>query len=98
VTAVLCEDDEFALGVLSGFADLGLRVPEDRSVIGFDDLPVAAVSYPSLTTMRQPLYEMGRMAAQMIVSLIDGKDVVCRQIEVPTRLVVRESCRALREG
>ena len=84
-----------AFGAIEAAHAAGLRVPDDVSVVGFDDLPMAAEAYPALTTMRQPLYEMGRMAAQMIVSLIEGHDVVSRQIELPTRLVVRQSCRAV---
>lgn len=94
-TAIFACSDLMAFGAIEAIHAAGLRVPDDISVVGFDDLPMAADTYPPLTTMRQPLYEMGRMAAQMVVSLIDGKDVVSRQIELPTRLVVRQSCRAL---
>jgi LacI family transcriptional regulator len=94
-TAIFACSDLMAFGAIEAVHAAGLRVPDDISVVGFDDLPIAAEAYPPLTTMRQPLYEMGRMAAQMIVSLIDGEDVVSRQIELPTRLVIRQSCRAL---
>jgi len=94
-TAIFACSDLMAFGAIEAIHAAGLRVPEDLSVVGFDDLPMAAETYPPLTTIRQPLYEMGRMAAQMVVSLIEGKDVVSRQIELPTRLVVRQSCRAI---
>lgn len=94
-TAIFASSDLMAFGAIEAAHAAGLRVPDDVSVVGFDDLPMAAEAYPALTTMRQPLYEMGRMAAQMIVSLIEGHDVVSRQIELPTRLVVRQSCRAV---
>jgi len=77
---------------------MAFRVPDDVSIVGFDDIPMAACIQPPLTTIRQPLYDMGRMAAQMVVSLIEGQDVVSRQIELPTRLIVRQSCRAVSPG
>ena len=94
-TAIFACSDLMAFGAIEAIHAAGLRVPEDLAVVGFDDPPMAAETYPPLTTIRQPLYEMGRMAAQMVVSLIEGKDVVSRQIELPTRLVVRQSCRAI---
>ncbi len=62
-TAVLAFDDLTALGVVRGLTEAGLRVPEDCSVLGFDDVLPAAVATPAITTIRQPLKEMGLMAA-----------------------------------
>jgi LacI family transcriptional regulator len=97
-TAVFASSDLMAFGAIAAIYASGLRVPEDVSIVGFDDLPMAATIHPPLTTMRQPLYDMGRMAAQMIVSLVNGQDVVSRQIELPTRLIVRRSCRTVSPG
>jgi LacI family transcriptional regulator len=87
-----------AMGVIQAAHANGLRVPEDLSVVGFDDLPLAESLYPPLTTVRQPLYEMGRMAAQMVTTLSNGEELVSRQIELPTQLIVRGSCYGLDLG
>ena len=69
----------------------GLRVPQDLSVVGFDDLPVARWVSPPLTTVRQPLAEMGRAAAQMLGELIEGLPLRSRRVELSTELITRES-------
>jgi LacI family transcriptional regulator len=91
-TALLVCADLMAIGVMQSIAKAGLRVPEDISIIGFDDLPSAANLSPPLTTVRQSLYEMGRMAAQMVVALARDEELVSQQVELPTRLITRESC------
>jgi len=73
-TAVLAFDDLTALGVVRGLREAGLRVPEDCSVVGFDDVLPASVATPGLTTIRQPLREMGLLAADWAVKALDGKD------------------------
>lgn len=70
-TAVLAFDDLTALGVVRGLSDAGLRVPEDCSVVGFDDILPAALSTPGLTTIRQPLREMGLLATQRMLKALD---------------------------
>ena len=64
LTAVFCASDEMALGAISLLYDLGLRVPDDISVIGFDNLKIGRMSIPKLTTVEQPMYEIGRQAMQ----------------------------------
>jgi len=91
-TAIVASNDLMAMGAIEAAHALGLAVPEGVSVLGFDDLPMAATTHPPLTTIRQPLYEMGRMAAQMVVALSEKRELVSRQIELPTRLIVRASC------
>lgn len=71
-TALLCLSDELALGAIRAAHDLGLRVPQDVSVVGFDDTPAAHWADPPLTTVRQDLAEKGRMAAELALSLLDG--------------------------
>jgi LacI family transcriptional regulator len=73
-TAVLAFDDLTALGVMRGLTDAGLRVPEDCSVLGFDDVLPAAVSTPGITTIRQPLREMGLMAAQWALDALEVRE------------------------
>lgn len=95
--AVFCASDNMALGALSACKGAGLRVPDDVSIIGFDDLFSAATASPQLTTVRQPLHEMGRIAAQMLLNLIKGRDVE-RHVELQTALILRDSCRPARAG
>jgi DNA-binding LacI/PurR family transcriptional regulator len=98
-TALLAYDDITALGALRALKNKGLRVPEDCSVIGFDDVAQAGLSVPSLTTIRQPMEAMGAMSAGIVLEAIKAVDqnrefpVVRRKI--PAELVVRESTRPL---
>jgi LacI family transcriptional regulator len=69
----------------------GIRVPEDLSLIGFDDLDEAAIVHPALTTIRQPLAEMGRLAVSLLMRLLDDQPIEALHVELATRLVVRES-------
>lgn len=73
VTAVFCYNDMVAIGALMACRQLGLRVPEDVSILGFDDIALARYTMPELTTVRQPREEMGRVAMQTLLSLLDGK-------------------------
>ncbi|GGP43299.1 LacI family DNA-binding transcriptional regulator [Saccharothrix coeruleofusca] len=82
-TAVLCASDELAFGVLQAARDLGLAVPEDVSVVGFDDVPAAEHAEPPLTTVRQPLVDKGRHAGELALRLLDGG-----RPGPPTRLAV----------
>ncbi len=88
--AVFAANDLMAFGVLEALRDAGRKVPDDVAVVGFDDIPAAALTHPPLSTVHQPLYEMGRTAAVMVMSGIQGKDIAGR-VELPTRLVVRGS-------
>jgi DNA-binding LacI/PurR family transcriptional regulator len=90
-TAVFAANDEQALGVIEAARFEGLSVPDDLSVIGFDDLPTAWRSSPALSTVRQPLAEMGRQAGWMLVDLIAGHPPATDHVELATELVVRSS-------
>jgi LacI family transcriptional regulator len=70
----------------------GLRVPGDISVVGFDDIPQAAMVHPALTTVNQPLEKMGRVATQKLLDLLQKPDTEAERIELPTELIIRESC------
>lgn len=89
-TAVLAMSDELALGVMDAAHDLGLTVPDDLSIVGFDDAPTAAAARPPLTTVHQDLREKGRVATRLLLDQLDGP-VAPRSIVLPTRLVVRGS-------
>ncbi|MGH3167899.1 MAG: substrate-binding domain-containing protein, partial [Trebonia sp.] len=90
-TAVFAGNDQQALGVYEAARQHGLRIPRDLSVVGFDDLRLARWASPPLTTIRQPLAEMGRLAAEMLNTLIEGLALPSHQIELSTELVVRDS-------
>ncbi|UNK72079.1 LacI family DNA-binding transcriptional regulator [Microbacterium sp. H1-D42] len=90
-TAVFAANDQMALGVMKAIHDRGLRIPEDISVIGFDDTEGAATFWPALTTVHQHLDEVGRLATAELLALIDGEPDTGKKHLVPTRLVVRDS-------
>ena len=90
-TAIFAGNDLQALGVYQAARDLRLRIPEDLSVVGFDDLPVARWVGPPLTTIRQPLMDMAAKAAELALSMANGQTPAQPRIELMTELVVRES-------
>ena len=92
-TAIFAANDQMANGVMLGLQRNGLRVPDDVSLVGFDDLPSSVYSIPPLTTVRQPAYELGQLAADAMLQLLSG---VKPSIEVPApRVITRESGRRL---
>ncbi|MFE6991926.1 LacI family DNA-binding transcriptional regulator, partial [Streptomyces pharetrae] len=90
-TAVFVCSDRMALGVYDAVAERGLRVPDDLSVVGFDDLPEARWAAPALTTVRQPLSEMAATALRLLVRMMDGDRPESTLTELSTRLVPRDS-------
>jgi len=90
-TAIVCANDLQALGVYEAAREAGIRVPTDLSVVGFDDLPLVRWAGPPLTTVRQPLAEMGATAARMIRTLAAGEPLAQTRVELATSLVVRQS-------
>lgn len=89
-TAALVMSDTAAIGMMAAAAEAGLRVPEDFSVVGYDDLPMAAWTTPALTTVKQPIVEKGRLAASLLVRRLQGKPVASPP-PLKTELVVRAS-------
>jgi LacI family transcriptional regulator len=90
-TAIFGFNDAIAIGALRAAHERGLRVPEDLSVAGFDDVEYATIVRPALTTVRQPLAEMGRNAVSLIHRLLEAQRLESLHIELATRLVVRDS-------
>jgi LacI family transcriptional regulator len=90
-TALFAYNDISALGAIRALQEHGLRVPQDVSIVGFDDIPSAAFNIPSLTTVRQPLVRMGQVAAETLLERINGKDDYPFTIAIEPELVVRES-------
>ena len=90
-TAIFSFNDNIAIGALQAARARGLRVPEDLSIVGFDDVEHATIVTPPLTTVRQPLAEMGRTAVSLLDRLLERQRVETLHVELATRLVVRES-------
>lgn len=91
-TAIFSGNDDQAIGVYRALHDRGLMIPEQMSVIGFDDIPAGENLLPALTTIRQPLEEMGRIATTMLIRLINGEALDATHISVKTTLIKRASC------
>lgn len=91
VTAVVCATDTHAYGVLQVAHSIGLRVPEQLAVAGFDDLPFSAMSHPSLTSVELPGRKLGRAAASVLVALIEGRAPDSEPPLLPSRLIIRDS-------
>ncbi|UGS35942.1 HTH-type transcriptional repressor CytR [Capillimicrobium parvum] len=90
-TALLCANDLMAIGALEYCRSVGLRVPEDVSIVGFDDLPMAALLTPRLTTVRQPAREMGHRAASLLFELLGDKPNGAGDGMFPVELQIRDS-------
>ncbi len=90
-TAIVCYDDIAAIGAIRALRDHGLGVPDDVSVVGFDDIQSAAFHNPSLTTIRQPLHQMGTIAARVLLQRVRGQNSVPHMLSVLPELVIRES-------
>lgn len=92
--AIFAGSDNIAFGILDALREAGLRVPDDVSIVGFDDLPGALDSKPKLTTVHQPIMEKAVQAARILFDLIDGVTDTPKQVILPTSLVIRDSCGA----
>ena len=90
-TAIFAASDQMAFGVFEAVRRRGLRVPDDVSVVGFDDLPEARWASPPLSTVRQPLAEMGMLAARTVLRLAQGEEIESPRIELATELIVRDT-------
>jgi DNA-binding LacI/PurR family transcriptional regulator len=93
-TAVLGGNDLMALGAISASQKRGLVVGRDVAIVGFDDIFPAEHSHPSLTTVRQPIHDIGRRICRMLIRLINGDELTERCILLQPELIVRESCGA----
>jgi LacI family transcriptional regulator len=90
-TAIVCFNDKVAVGALRAAHERGLRVPQDLSLCGFDDSDLSRAAVPALTTVRQPLEEMGRMAVSLLTRLLDGHAVDTLHVELATQFLPRGS-------
>jgi LacI family transcriptional regulator len=87
--AIFAASDAMASGALRALVDAGLRVPEDISLVGFDDIPFSSRTIPPLTTVRQPIQRMGSLAAETLIQIIEHHDSQPHQVILPTELIVR---------
>jgi DNA-binding LacI/PurR family transcriptional regulator len=90
-SAIMCGSDVLAVGAIQAAKARGLRVPDDVAVTGFDDFAFSSFIEPQLTTIRVPGYEMGQVAAEMLLAEVDGRGPRVRQVVLPTQLVIRGS-------
>jgi LacI family transcriptional regulator len=90
-TAIFAFNDNHAIGAIQAARERDLRVPEDLSIVGFDDVEHATIVSPALTTVRQPLAEMGRTAVSLLIRLLERQRFETLRVELGTRLVVRDS-------
>lgn len=93
-TAIFASNDLSAFGAMDAVRDFGFRIPEDISIIGFDDILQASLVYPKLTSVRQPLEEMGRVAVRLLLEQIADPSKSPQRVTLPTELIIRDSCGA----
>jgi DNA-binding LacI/PurR family transcriptional regulator len=95
LTAVFAANDRMAVGAMNYLWQTGRRIPDDISIIGFDDIPVAAMTCPPLTTIATPKADFARVSVSLLIERITNARREPVRVILPTRLVVRESCRAI---
>lgn len=93
IDGIVCASDEIAIGVINGLREKGINVPEDISVIGFNDNAVASYFYPQLTTVKQPSYDMGSVAMRMLIKILNNKPLDQDQYILNYELIQRQSCK-----
>lgn len=90
-TAVFCLNDYMAIGAMRAARHHGLRVPDDLSIVGFDDTDIAEASFPPLTTVRQPVFDQGQQAAGMLLDIIKGDPIAKPVVTIEPTMILRES-------
>lgn len=91
--AVVCSSDEIAMGAINALRDHGKRVPEDVSVIGFSNISMSEIFYPKITTVAEPMYDMGSIAMRMLIKLVNKKEVEQQHYVLDHSIVERNSCK-----
>jgi LacI family transcriptional regulator len=97
-SALFAQNDQMAVGAIRALRENGLRVPGDVSIVGFDDIPLVSYFDPPLTTLRQPLEELGRRAARLLIETIQGEEHPPEQVLVEAHLIERGSCRPMKNA
>ncbi|MFA9397277.1 MAG: LacI family DNA-binding transcriptional regulator [Clostridiaceae bacterium] len=93
IDAIFCVSDEVAMGAINALREKKIKVPEDVDVIGFDDIYVASIFYPKLSTVSQPMYDMGSVGMRMLIKKINNQDLEEEQFVLDYELKIRESCK-----
>jgi len=91
-SAIFASNDLAAFGAMDAARECGLRIPNDISIVGFDDVPQTSFVYPKLTTVRQPLEQMGQLAVKILLQQIDGQSYPPQHVALATHLIIRDSC------
>jgi LacI family transcriptional regulator len=94
-TAVFASSDDMAIGAMNCIIDNGLKVPEDISIIGFDDSNLASVVRPSLTTVHQPIREIGELSIEILIKKINNQEININEIVLNHKLIIRDSCKGI---
>jgi LacI family repressor for deo operon, udp, cdd, tsx, nupC, and nupG len=94
-TAIFAANDEMAIGAIKAAKTSGLRIPEDLSVIGFDDIKFASIVEPALTTVAQPTFNMGKKAMELLINLISNNEIEKDQYILDDELILRDSCKEI---
>lgn len=94
-TAIFAANDSSALGVMDAAKEQDLQIPQDLSVVGFDNITESVLAEPSLTTVDQSIEEMGALATELLIRILNGEELESEIIKVPTKLVVRQSCQKI---
>lgn len=94
-TALFCSNDEMAIGAMQAIKEIGLTIPDDISIVGFDDIELSSYVAPALTTVKRPMYQLGSLAAHMLLSLLNNTDDFLSDVVLDVNLVVRDSTRKL---
>ncbi len=92
LTAVFAHNDQMAIGAIRALLEAGRQIPQDVAIVGYDDIPAAAYSYPPLTTIRQPMHKVGKVATQLLVEAIRNPNVEKKEVLLKPELVRRDSC------
>ncbi|WP_368489497.1 LacI family DNA-binding transcriptional regulator [Clostridium sp. BJN0013] len=93
VDSIFCSSDEIAMGAINALRDRGIKVPEDVDVMGFDNIYSASIFYPKLTTVAQPIYDMGSVGMRMLIKLINNQKMDNTNYVLPHQLIERDSCK-----
>ena len=94
-TALIASSDPIAFGALHALSDKGIRVPQDISIIGFDDTSLSSFTSPPLTTIHAPAYDMGSFGANIVFNILRQHPATAMKIQLPCQLMERQSCRKL---
>ena len=94
----MCANDAMAIATIRQVTQQGLKVPDDISIIGFDDVEVASQINPALTTLAAPIAETAKLALDMLTSLMNGEETEAKHIALPAKLIIRNSCAEVKES